>query len=192
MESLKNEISLYKQLNNIYQAKFNIFSHVQSNIKPITTFSGNGKVKLPFKIKGRLITSGTYKDNELGEFTLPYEELQRTMDKWVGVKIFSSHRIFQEIMGGKDPSIRDVLGKITLTEWNDEDNGIDFYADILDEDIARKINGGLINSISAGFSREISTEMISGKQENYLRSIEPGEASMVFNPRDSKAIFKPI
>lgn len=193
MESLQNEIYLFKRLNNLYLSKFNIFTHVQASVKPISTFSGEGKIQLPFKIKGRLITAGKYKDGELGEFVLPATELQKTMENWMGVKIYSSHKIFQEIMSGQDPSIRDVLGKFTKIEWNEIDEGIDFYAEIYDEDVARKINGGLINSISAGFGREISTEMNSNnKHEYYLRNIEPGEASMVFNPRDANARFTPV
>lgn len=192
MISLQNEIYLFKQLNKIYANKINTFSQVQSPIKPITTFSGEGKISLPFKIKGRLITAGTYKDGELGKFVLPAKELKKTISKWNGIKIFSSHKVFQEIMSGQDPSIKEILGVITNTEWNDEEEGIDFFAEIYDEDAARKINAGLINSISAGFGREINTiEDEQEKIEYYITHIEPGEASMVFNPRDSKARFEP-
>lgn len=193
MESLQNEIYLFKKLNNAYSAKFGVFSYIESPIKTMLTFSKNGEVKLPLKIKGRLITAGKYKDKELGEFYLPANELKKSLDNWKGKKIYSSHKIFQEIMSGQDPNIREVLGQFTNLEWNELEEGIDFSAEVYDEDVARKINAGLIDKISAGFGREVFTEMSeNAKLEYYVRNIEPGEASFVFNPRDPNAHFEPI
>ncbi|MDP2692277.1 MAG: hypothetical protein Q8O88_01395 [bacterium] len=157
---------------------------------PIETFAK--KKDGPLQIKGRLITSGTYKDSVLGEFKLSTEELHRSMQKWIGIPIFTSHNIFQEIVTGKNPSIRDVVGKITSVSWNPEDEGIDYFADIYDNDISEKIRAGLIRFISAGFARDVQTEKDGIRYQNYLINIEPGEASMVFNPRDPNAEFKAV
>lgn len=191
MQDLKEFINVSKSLNETYKNKINSISVFSSPIQAISRFGKD--VKMPFMIKGRLLTSGTYKDKQMGEITIEPEELKRSMSKWNGIKIYTSHKVFEDLMTGNNPSVRDVVGKITQLEWNEDENAIDFYATIVDEDIARKSSYGLINSISAGFGRDIVQVMSKdNKKINALKNIQPGEASLVYIPRDSNAVFAPI
>ena len=69
-----------------------------------------------------------------------------------------------------------------------KENAIDFYADIFDKQIAYKMANGLIKYISVGFSREV----VDDDGEFFFMNLEPKEASLVFDPRDAKAEFKPV
>ena len=191
MESIHTRIEVLKALNDLYKTRISAFSEVRATLKPLTVF-GKTTEPGPLQIKGRLLTSGKYKDNTLGEFTLEPEELKKTMKKWIGVPIYTSHKVFQDIITGQNPSVRDVIGKITSVQWNEGDQGIDYFAEIYDGDISEKVLAGLIRFISAGFARDVITEKTVLGYSNFLRNIDPGEASMVFNPRDPQAEFQPV
>ncbi len=140
-------------------------------------------IKLPLKVKGRLITHGSYPDKKYGSIQLTKDELKKSVNQWKNVKIYKSHRVWRDIYAGKNPSIDEVVGKITKTSWNKTDGGIDYEALIYDESVARKILGGLIDSISVGF---MSNPIRDGEMV-YKSGIEPKEASLVYEPRDDNA-----
>ena len=110
------------------------------------------------------------------------------MDDWVSIPIYSSHAVFEKVNRGEDVSVDEVVGKITRVNWNSNDPGIDFYAEIYDKNIAYKMSNGVIKFISVGFARDIVTD----KGKYYFKNLEPKESSLVFNPRDKKASFKPV
>lgn len=164
------------------------FSCINSPLQMLSQFTDFNNLKLPFLISGRLVTSGVYKENGYGQVALPPETLKSSMEKWVGISIYSSHSIFEKVMKGEDVSINEVLGKITRVEWNEEEQGIDFYAEIYDKQIAYKMAYGVVKFISVGFGRDI----VSDKNKLVYMNLEPKEASLVFNPRDKQAEFKPV
>lgn len=189
---MSHSLAYYQNLNELYKKKSGLgvsqFSSVYASLKPISRFKSMDEIELPYVISGRLVSTGTFKDGRYGEINLIREALKPTTDKWVGIKLYSSHAVYDRIMKGKDVSINEVLGKITRTEWNDKDEGIDFYAEIYDKQIAYKMAHGLIEFISVGFGRNI----VKKDGEYYFMAIEPKEASLVYDPRDKKAKFKPV
>jgi hypothetical protein len=146
------------------------------------------ELKLPLQITGRLITNGVYRDKQYGSIILSPEALKDTMEQWVGVEIFTHHDVYEKTMRGESISINEIVGRITKVSWNDKDGGIDFYADIFDQQIAYKMSNGLIRFISVGFARDV----VSQNKKYYFMNIEPKEASLVYNPRDKNAEFKPV
>jgi len=149
----------------------------------ITKFS---EVNLPLKTKGTLITSGVYNDSQIGKFRVGETALKETTTKWVGVDIFKHHGVIDMILTGQDVPIDSVVGKITYTKWNEEKKGIEFEADIYDEDIARKILGKLIKFVSVTFSQDkIKKEGITD-----FVNIKPLDLCLVFRPRDKNATIE--
>lgn len=197
--NLDFQINLYTNLNNSIRNRISLldnsskFSTIESsgNVSAISTFSTNGvygDLTLPLLIKGRLITSGKYSDAALGEFFLPEEELKSTMHDWIKTSGYKHHGIYESIMKGKDVSIDGIASKITKLTWNEEEKGIDFFAEVYDADVAFKILHGLVKYVSAGFARNI--KKIDGL--NHLVGIEPKEWSFVFVPRDKNAEIHPV
>lgn len=154
--------------------------------KPLTTFSKSDDFKLPLIIEGRLITSGTYPDENIGEFSLSESELKKSMSGWEGIKIFKDHSAYLNIKDGIPVPIDMVVGKIMSVSWNSKDKAIDFVAEIDDRNIAFKMLRGLIDSVSVGFLSDVV--LLKGKQERV--GIIPKELSLVHIPKDEKAIFK--
>jgi len=178
--SLLNDL-IYKQtLNNLKLSQF------QAEVKVLSTFSQGADFKLPLMIQGRLISSGTYNDLANGNITILPEDLKPTLANWKGVKIFKSHGAYQAINSGKDVSVDNVVGLISNALWDSNDEGVNFTAEIYDQDVAFKIMNGLIKFISVGFHRDIVPTKTG---VNLVKNIEPAEASLVFRPRDEKAEF---
>jgi len=167
--------------------KLSPYSCVYANVNAISQFINYSDVELPFLINGRLITAGEYKEKGYGPVFLPKETLQSAMNDWVDIFIYKSHATFEKIMRGEDVSVDDVVGKITKVEWNEKDSGIDFYAEVFDKQIAYKMANGLIKFISVGFGREI----VRDNNRFIFMNMAPKETSLVFDPRDKKAEFKP-
>jgi len=200
--SISTKLKIYDTLNSLFKQKYSLLNSVKgvdfstfsiinsvNSPSPLEKFSIYGdSFSLPILIKGRLITSGNYTDSNLGEFVIEPEQLRKTLNKWIGVKLFKHHGIFEGMMTGKDVPIDGVAGVITKTEWDSSNGAIDFFAEIYDADVAFKITKNLIDSISAGFSRDV-------EKENgvwVMKNIEPKESSLVFKPRDKQAKFIPI
>ena len=190
MALLSTRIDLYKQMNNCLKSQLSQFSSIPTTYKVLTTFSKNSKN--PLVIQGRLLTAGTYKDSRVGELTLTPEVLQASLDQWRGIPIYTTHNVFRDIVGGKDPDIRSIAGRIVDVEWNSADSGIDFTAEISNSDVTELMAAQLIKFISAGFLRNTATEMISGKWMNFARDLKPVESSLVYDPRDPKASYKVV
>lgn len=192
------KVKIFESLNSLYKIKANIskqfnadYSFLKStgNVKSMSKFSLYGDdFKLPLLIKGRLITAGTYGDSKLGEFELTEGELIQTLNEWIGVEGYKHHGVFESVMLGEDIPIDGVAAKLVKTVWNDEDKGIDFFAEVYDADIAYKITNGIIKYVSAGFARDIK-KTPQGKQ---LINLEPKEWSFVFKPRDINARIHPV
>lgn len=182
----------YRNLNNFLKTNsglnVSVFSSVQGFVKPLSRFTAIEDIKLPFQISGRLVSSGSYKDKNYGRVHLVPEALKSTLSDWEGIFIYTSHAVFEKVMRGEDVSVNEVVGKITKTEWNDKDQAVDFYADVFDKQVAYKMANGLIKFISVGFAREV----VDKNGEFYFMNLEPKEASLVFDPRDKKAEFKPV
>lgn len=164
------------------------YSCINARVQAISQFTNIDDLKLPFLISGRLLTAGTYREKGYGPVILLPNVLQESLQGWIGISIYSSHEVYKKIMLGENVSINEVLGKTTRTEWNAKDNGIDFFAEIYDKQIAYKISYGIIKYISVGFGRDIVSE----KGDFYYRNLQPVEASIVFIPRDKQAEFKPV
>lgn len=189
---MNSHLAYYRSRNDFLKTQSGIeispFSCVLSNVKVISQFTDYDSLKLPFIISGRLISTGTYRDATYGSVSLNDDVLKESLEQWVGISIFTSHAVFEKTMRGEDISINEIVGKITKVTWNEKDTGIDFYAEISDKQIAYKMANGLIKYISVGFARDIVTK--DGKY--YFMNVEPKEASLVFNPKDKKAEFKPV
>lgn len=188
------QASYYRNLNNYYKYKSNLsvsqYSCVNAAVKPISQFSSSyDELELPFKIQGRLVSVGEYSEGGFDrKVSLTADALKPTTVDWEGVLIYTSHDAYRKVLNGEPVSTDEVIGKIIKTTWNDEDPGIDFVAEIHDRRIAYKMAHGLISFISVGFARRV----VSSKGKYYYMDIEPKEASTVFEPRDKKAIFKPL
>ena len=182
----------YRSLNNFYITRSGLeisrFSEVNAVLKPMSQFKSYDDIKLPFVISGRLVTSKKYKDRKYGTVTLASQALKPSLNDWVGIKIYKSHEVYEKVMKGEDVSVDEVAGKIISTSWNDKDQGIDFVAEIYDKSIAYKMDAGVIEFVSVGFARNIV--VVNG--EYFFVDIEPKEASLVFDPRDSDARFTPV
>lgn len=183
----------FRDLNNFYKtsSKLHIsqFSSIRVPIKPMSQFSASyNDIELPFRISGRLITSGSYREGAFSKVILHPEALKSTLSEWVGINIYTSHQVYEKIRNGEPVSANEVVGKIVSTSWNEKDGGIDFVADVMDRQIAYKMAHGLIQFISVGFARQI----VSRDDDYYFAGIEPKEASLVFDPRDANASFKPV
>jgi len=164
------------------------FSCINSSVKTLSSFANMRDIELPFLITGRLVTSGIYKEKNYGEVMLPARELKETIMQWKGLMIYTSHKVYEKVMRGEDVSVNEVVGRIIDVRWNPIDNGIDFDAEIYDQQIAFKMASGVIRFISVGFAREV----IKMSDMLYYHAIEPKEASLVFDPRDKKAEFAPV
>ena len=162
----------------------NINSDFTGKIQPVTTLAQSDNFELPVVIKGRLVSSGIYKDSKFGSTFIPWDELKRIHHSWVGKKIFKFHDAY---WGRKlDPNtipIDSVVGTITQTSLNEQEKGVDFIANIFDRDVAYKIYSGLINSISGGFTNDVV--FVSGMAHKI--NISPEEATLVLNPADKNA-----
>lgn len=182
----------FKNLNSFLKTNskldVSVFSSIQGYVKPMSRFTALDDITLPFQISGRLVSSGSYKDKNYGRVILTPEALKSTVSDWEGISIYTSHAVFEKVMRGEDVSINEISGRITKTEWNDKEGSIDFFADIFDKQIAYKMANGLIKYISVGFARDV----VNDNGGFYLMNLEPKEASLVFDPRDKKAEFKPV
>jgi hypothetical protein len=160
------------------------------NIKDenITSFSEDG---LPFKVKGTLITPGTYKDPRFGKFSIKSEELKKISDKWNGINIFKHHGAFDAIVRNQiydaNSSIDNVVGVITRSWWDEEKQAILYEAEIDDSSIAHKIARGLIKHVSVSFLHE-KKPVVGGFE---LYDLKPLELSLVYKPRDKNANIEP-
>lgn len=168
------------------------------SVSPMTSVSGTAQVisqftdindiKLPLLIRGRLLTSGFYREVGFKQVYLSPEVLKSTVNSWVGISLYTNHDIYEKIRKNEPVSVNEVVGKIVNTSWNQSDKGIDFEAEIYDLQIAYKMVKGVINSVSTGFGRDIVNN--SGTYE--YRNMEPVEVSLVFNPRDTNARFETV
>lgn len=194
MSNLKLQIDAFKELNSVYKDKTPYISTVQASIKPLVAFGRLQGSKESLLIKGRLITAGSYKDKRVtGQVIMRSDILKKTLHQWAGLPIYTSHKVLRSILTGDQDSVRDIVGKITNVSWNEKDQGIEFVAEIVDEDIASKMVASLIQFISADFFSDIKTDFNENKKlENYYTGVEPMASSLVYDPRDKLAKFEPI
>lgn len=183
----------YKNMNdslmNTSGVHVNSTTHVQAPVQLYSTFMDIKKMKMPLLIRGRLLTAGHYREQGYSrEVILSADELKASLDSWAGLKIYESHDVFEKIRRGQSVSINAVLGKILSVSWNEQDQGIDFEAEISDLSVAYKMVQGLIQSISAGFSRSIV------RRDGMLvyTDIKGVETTLVEDPRDKNAVFQPV
>lgn len=182
----------YRSLNEFYASSSGLTidrtSFFDASIQALSQFKSDTDIKLPFLIRGRLITAKEYPDKKYGRIKIAPEVLKTTISKFKDINLYTSHAVFDKIIKGEDVSVDEVVGKIVNTSWNEEENGVDFTAEIYDRKIAYKMDAGLINKVSLGFARDI----VVIKGEYYFTNIVPVEASLVFDPRDSQAVFSPV
>jgi len=184
-----NTSDFYRSLNRYYSLISGIpiqtETYVNAELISMSQFKSDTDIVLPYIIQGRLISAKSYPDKNFGRITIAPETLKESLNKWVGIEIFTSHEVYRKILKGEDVSVNETVGKIIATRWNEKDNAIDFTAEIYDRTIAYKMDMGIIKFISAGFGR--IPVVIKG--EYYLTDIKPVEASLVKDPRDSSASF---
>lgn len=188
-------ISAYKDLNNVFKSKLTSFSQVQATVKPLSSFARISGQKKPLMIHGRLVTANTYPEKG---YTAPVilrpEVLKKTLSQWVNLPIYTSHDVLPKVLKGEPISVREVVGRIVKTEWNEKDKAIDYYAEISDDDIAGKMEASLIKHISVDFFRDVITDFDENKKlQNYYIGVEPKSAALLLgNPRDKTATFEPV
>lgn len=189
---IQDKINMLRQRNLMLRSNTVSQSHFSANIiadpVQISSFSaGNSDdFDLPLRVSGRLITAGEYPDKMYRSAIISPEELKKTLNLWVGIKMFKNHDTWLKIYYGKHADIDDVVGKIINTRWIAKHNAIDYDAEIYDRGIAYKILMNVIENVSVGFRNDIT--VVDGKY--YKINIIPNEVSLVFNPRDSNASIK--
>ncbi len=162
-------------------------SNVNASIFSHSLFKNDTEIVLPFVIEGRLVTAKAYPEKNYQRVVLKDSVLKESLNSWVGIKIYKSHEVYRKILLGEPTNVDDVVGKVISVSWNDQDKAIDFVAEIYDRGIAYKMDMGLINAVSVGFGRSI----IYDRNDYYYTDIKPREISLVFDPRDSDAVFVP-
>lgn len=190
-------IQITEVLNELYKQKLEVSSHYhifENPIGIINTFASKptsiNELKLPLRIHGRLITAGTYpeENDEIVIFTP--EELKKSVFKWNGIPGYDSHAVHEAVMRGQNTSVRGVVAKIIQTFWNEKDQAIDFEADVFDPEIAFKIIHGLIRNVSVGYKHGIKPlDKLNGYE---AVNMKPLEWSFVLSPRDKNAVIQPM
>jgi len=183
-----DKLPILKWKNDFQKLKFrndnlNSYATFESQIYTMAKFQKGDDFKLPVIVTGRLITAGIYDEEPYGRLELTAEELKKTVGFWQDIKIYKSHGSWLGIAKGEHVPVDDVVGRIIKTMWNEESQGIDYVAEIMDRGVAYKIASNLINSVSVGFSRSI----IWDGGLAFMKSLIPRELSLVFNPRDKSA-----
>lgn len=109
-----------------------------------------------------------------GVLFIPPEELQKSYKTLQGKPVLKDH----------NPSVDNVIGKVVETEF--KDNAIYATLEIFKDDpIAQKIQNGLVNAVSVGFSRTLEWNE---KENCYLaKNIKFEEISFVVYPADPSA-----
>jgi len=159
-------------------------TYINSNIKGMSLFQDikSDNFKLPIIVSGRLVSSGVYHE-KFGDLHVSSDELKKTVDSWKGISIFKSHGSWIGVAKGENIPIDDIVGKIIGTSWNEEDQGIDYVAEIMDRNVAYKIAKELIQTVSVGFGRSVVWD----NGLAFAKGLEPKELSLVFNGKDKKA-----
>jgi hypothetical protein len=160
----------------------NNYCYLSGSFKTITTFSDSDNFKLPILIEGRLITSGFYKDAIIGDFNIRDEDIKKSMNSWVGIKLYKDHSAYKKIRIGEPVPIDMVVGKIVSVSSDKKEPALNFVAEIYDRDVAYKMLKGLITFVSVGFLSDMDSN------RNRI-NIEPKELSLVEIPRDKNAKF---
>ena len=161
----------------------------KGTIKPISTFSdfNSDNFKLPLKVMGKMIHAGMYFEPKYGKIGLPAEELKKVYKEWEGKKIYKYHDAFWKMLNKpEETSVDSIAGKIVQTMWNEEEQGIDYFAEIYDRAIAYKIYTRVISGVSVGFGNDVD---FSGEIPMKV-DIQPQELSLVDNPKDKSADVK--
>lgn len=128
----------------------------------VTSELKEGKI-VPLKIKGIALREGTWN----GLF-YPREELRKSYKDLIGKPLMIDH----------SSSVRDLVGKVTNAWFNEALNAIEFEAEIIDEEIAKKVIEGLVKGVSVG----VVVDRV--KEGNHLvaRNFEFKELSIVLVP----------
>lgn len=98
--------------------------------------------EIPLKIAGLAITEGTWNG-----VTYTKEQLQSGMNTLEGMPLTVDHPVdFKD----KELGVMDEVGKVDRIYWDDEKNGISFEGSIVDEDVARRVYHGMVDTVSIG------------------------------------------
>jgi HK97 family phage prohead protease len=129
-----------------------------------------------YTLKVRAITSPKRIERLYGTLLILPEELQKSHKTLEGKPVLKDHH----------PSIDSVIGKVIQAEFRD--NAIYATLQILkegNENLIRKIEDGLLNAVSVGFSRTLSWDE---KENAYIaKNIKFQEISLVVFPADPDA-----
>ena len=139
-----------------------------SNFKVVTEL---GDHLTPLKIKGIAITEGTWN----GLF-YPREELRKAARDLKGKPLMVDH----------SKSVKDLVGRVTDAWFNEAENAIEFEAEIIDENIAKKVVEGLITGVSVG----VIVDRVKEGSNLVARNYEFTELSLVLVPacKDAKIV----
>jgi len=132
----------------------------------------NGNV-VPLTIRGTALKEGTWN----GLF-YPYEEIKKRAQELVGKLLMTDH--------GK--SVRDIIGKVVTVTCDDVNRLARFEAQITDEDIARKVLEGLVDSVSVG----VIVDRVKEGNNLTARNYEFKELSIVITPACVDAKIKEV
>lgn len=135
----------------------NIYSDIQ-----ITAELESEKL-VPLIIRGIALKEGTWN----GLF-YPREEIRKAASNLAGKPLMIDH--------GK--SVRDIVGRVKNTSWNPALNALEFEAEIIDENIAKKVLEGLITGVSVG----VIVDRIKEGSNLVARNYEFKELSLVLVP----------
>lgn len=124
---------------------------IQQEVGVLKELLKDGNV-IPLTIRGVALKEGIWNG-----LYYPYEEIQKAAMGLVGKPLMMDH--------GK--GIRDMAGKITGITLDDANRSMNFEAQIIDENAARKVLEGLVNSVSVGVIVDRIKESIGLTARNY-------------------------
>lgn len=142
-----------------------VLSNDDCNIKILSELSDG---LTPLRISGVALVEGKWNG-----FFYPRDELKKAAHKLTGLKFMKDHR--------KDTDA--VVGRVTKSWYDNEILGIRFEAEIIDEEMAKKIVEGLVESVSVGVYIDKFEEDGEPVARNYIFN----ELSAVIDPACEKA-----
>jgi len=125
-------------------------------------------IKLPYKVKGRLLSAGKNRDG-----TLTFEDLKASADGWIGMDFIPGHDMSSPSLTDYNPE--DVRGQITRVIVNQKDQALDFEGLIFHPYTAFLIEMEKLNELSVEY---VWFPEFKGK-EIFQKEIKQGPVALV-------------
>ena len=177
--AIKNRLQKVNTLMARYPPKIGSVISAQAKLQVAAGFTGKD-FNLPVKVYGELLRPGKYYTGKISssELKKAYEKLKESQKD---IMLFTTHDAFWT----NNTNLNDVVGKMFNFSWDSLNSAIRFEGDIYDDNAARKLVGGLVNGVSAGFVFESDDN-----GNNY--DLEFKEATITFKPHAKNSFIQTI